>query len=168
LHSHLVLFRTTPNKLISGLASACTDLLKKQCPERKQIKEKPTGYKLVPPKHTQLHNEARGRSNLRIGPLTPEDLGTAVTSWEEVCITAAKANIQVPTNLLLAPPVDSSTLDVQDRTRLVDFSFFNNNEFISNKSTRPLFKSGPNRSREGPRRGDKRPARRQKRVFPVG
>jgi hypothetical protein len=33
--------------------------------------------------------------------------------------------------------------------RAIATEFFNNNELISNKSTRPLSKSGPNRSHEG-------------------
>jgi hypothetical protein len=103
-----------PKQVIIELTSAWTDLLKKQCPERKQVKEKPKGYKLTPPQHTQLHNEARGlRSNLRTGPPTTEDFGTAVTSWGEVRISAAKANVLVPTNLM-APPTDSSPKDVEE------------------------------------------------------
>jgi hypothetical protein len=97
-----------------------TDLLKKQCPERKQIKEKPKGYKLTPPSHTQLYDEARGlRANLRTGSPSKEDLGSAVTFWEEVCITADKANAKVPNNFM-APPGDGSALEVQNWTNRVD------------------------------------------------
>ena len=97
-----------------------TDLLKKQCPERKQIKEKPKGYTLTPPSHTQLYNEARGlRANLRTGSPSKEDLGSAVTSWGEVCVTADKANVKVPNNLM-APTGDGSALEVQNWSDRVD------------------------------------------------
>ena len=97
-----------------------TDLLKKQCPERKQIKEKPKGYTLTPPPHTKLYNEARGlRANLRTGSPSTEDLGSAVTSWGEVCVTADKANVKVPNNFM-APPGDGSALEVQNWTNRVD------------------------------------------------
>jgi hypothetical protein len=83
-------------------------------PGTEKINEKFKGCKLIPPLHTQLYNEARGlRENLRTGSPSPEDLGSPVTSWGEVCITGDKANVKVPSNFL-APLGDGSTLEVQN------------------------------------------------------